>query len=207
MDFYTVKIQHSCPQNNFWSYNVPVCNSWKEPLTTHSMTCLFQDILFPYIREHLEDYLSTHWEEDECKQDVHLLKKQVKWFGVLKFELILIDSNIQRVQNYCRVLIHLTGMYMLPLLVHTVLYLFSSRFQNVNLLYDLAQEESVWSGLQSLLFFFFWGRCSRFDIPTRNMLSPDCLGRSKRTWNRIVRVPSMPWTRPSTPTRRRPLGK
>lgn len=40
--------------------------------------CLSQDILFPYIREHLEDYLSTHWEEDECKQDVHLLKKQVK---------------------------------------------------------------------------------------------------------------------------------
>lgn len=36
-----------------------------------------QDILFPYIKEHLEDYLSDHWEEDECKQDVHLLKKQV----------------------------------------------------------------------------------------------------------------------------------
>uniref|UniRef100_I3KE18 Enolase-phosphatase E1 n=2 Tax=Oreochromis niloticus TaxID=8128 RepID=I3KE18_ORENI len=36
-----------------------------------------KDILFPYIKEHLEDYLSTHWEEDECKQDVHLLKKQV----------------------------------------------------------------------------------------------------------------------------------
>nr|XP_057920943.1 enolase-phosphatase E1 [Doryrhamphus excisus] len=37
-----------------------------------------KDILFPYIREHLEDYLSTHWEEDECKQDVHLLKKQIE---------------------------------------------------------------------------------------------------------------------------------
>ncbi|MEQ2188271.1 Enolase-phosphatase E1, partial [Goodea atripinnis] len=36
------------------------------------------DILFPYIVEHLEDYLSTHWEEDECKQDVHLLKKQIE---------------------------------------------------------------------------------------------------------------------------------
>ncbi|XP_063066803.1 enolase-phosphatase E1 [Engraulis encrasicolus] len=35
-----------------------------------------KDILFPYIREHLEEYLSDHWEEDECKQDVHLLKKQ-----------------------------------------------------------------------------------------------------------------------------------
>lgn len=37
-----------------------------------------KDILFPYIREHLEDYLSDHWEEDECKQDVHLLKKQME---------------------------------------------------------------------------------------------------------------------------------
>lgn len=45
----------------------------------HLMTplCVIQDILFPYIREHLEEYLSNHWEEDECKQDVHLLKKQV----------------------------------------------------------------------------------------------------------------------------------
>lgn len=37
-----------------------------------------KDILFPYIREHLEDHLSSHWEEDECKQDVHLLKKQIE---------------------------------------------------------------------------------------------------------------------------------
>ncbi|KAG9353611.1 hypothetical protein AGOR_G00014940 [Albula goreensis] len=37
-----------------------------------------KDILFPYIKEHLEDYLSAHWEEDECKQDVHLLKKQAE---------------------------------------------------------------------------------------------------------------------------------
>ncbi|XP_015256863.1 PREDICTED: enolase-phosphatase E1 [Cyprinodon variegatus] len=37
-----------------------------------------KDILFPYIVEHLEDHLSKHWEEDECKQDVHLLKKQAK---------------------------------------------------------------------------------------------------------------------------------
>ncbi|XP_059401622.1 enolase-phosphatase E1-like [Carassius carassius] len=36
-----------------------------------------QDILFPYILENLEEYLSAHWEEDECKQDVHLLKKQL----------------------------------------------------------------------------------------------------------------------------------
>uniref|UniRef100_A0A672I3M4 Enolase-phosphatase 1 n=1 Tax=Salarias fasciatus TaxID=181472 RepID=A0A672I3M4_SALFA len=37
-----------------------------------------KDVLFPYIREHLEDHLSSHWEEDECKQDVHLLKKQIE---------------------------------------------------------------------------------------------------------------------------------
>lgn len=37
-----------------------------------------KDVLFPYIREHLEEHLSAHWEEDECKQDVHLLKKQME---------------------------------------------------------------------------------------------------------------------------------
>ncbi|TSS11533.1 Enolase-phosphatase E1 [Bagarius yarrelli] len=37
-----------------------------------------KDVLFPYIREHLEEYLSAHWEEDECKQDVQLLKKQTE---------------------------------------------------------------------------------------------------------------------------------
>lgn len=37
-----------------------------------------KDVLFPYIKEHLEDYLSAHWEEDECKQDVYLLKKQIE---------------------------------------------------------------------------------------------------------------------------------
>ncbi|XP_051971584.1 enolase-phosphatase E1-like isoform X1 [Xyrauchen texanus] len=35
-----------------------------------------KEILFPYVIENLEEYLSAHWEEDECKQDVHLLKKQ-----------------------------------------------------------------------------------------------------------------------------------
>lgn len=37
-----------------------------------------KDVLFPYIKEHLEEHLSAHWEEDECKQDVHLLKKQIE---------------------------------------------------------------------------------------------------------------------------------
>lgn len=35
-----------------------------------------KDVLFPYIKDNVEEYLSAHWEEDECKQDVHLLKKQ-----------------------------------------------------------------------------------------------------------------------------------
>ncbi|KAM9455411.1 enolase-phosphatase E1 [Clarias gariepinus] len=37
-----------------------------------------KDVLFPYIKEHLEEYLGAHWEEDECKQDVQLLKKQTE---------------------------------------------------------------------------------------------------------------------------------
>ncbi|KAL7982141.1 hypothetical protein Chor_001198 [Crotalus horridus] len=35
-----------------------------------------KDILFPYIRENIRDYLDTHWEEEECQQDVGLLRKQ-----------------------------------------------------------------------------------------------------------------------------------
>ncbi|XP_028830000.1 enolase-phosphatase E1 [Denticeps clupeoides] len=37
-----------------------------------------KDVLFPYIKEHLEEYLTDHWEEDECKQDVQQLKKQAE---------------------------------------------------------------------------------------------------------------------------------
>ncbi|KAF7701353.1 enolase-phosphatase E1 [Silurus meridionalis] len=37
-----------------------------------------KEVLFPYIKEHLEEYLGAHWEEDECKQDVQLLKKQTE---------------------------------------------------------------------------------------------------------------------------------
>lgn len=36
-----------------------------------------QDILFPYIEDHVKEYLQTHWEEEECQQDVSLLRKQV----------------------------------------------------------------------------------------------------------------------------------
>ncbi|KAG2466705.1 PGM5 protein, partial [Polypterus senegalus] len=36
------------------------------------------DILFPYVKDNVQDYLIAHWEEDECKQDVYLLKKQAE---------------------------------------------------------------------------------------------------------------------------------
>ncbi|XP_028661216.1 enolase-phosphatase E1 [Erpetoichthys calabaricus] len=37
-----------------------------------------KDILFPYVKDNVQDYLIAHWEEDECKQDVYLLKKQAE---------------------------------------------------------------------------------------------------------------------------------
>ncbi|XP_015192197.1 enolase-phosphatase E1 isoform X2 [Lepisosteus oculatus] len=37
-----------------------------------------KDILFPFIKDNVHEYLSAHWEEDECKQDVQLLKKQAE---------------------------------------------------------------------------------------------------------------------------------
>uniref|UniRef100_A0A8C5UL93 Enolase-phosphatase 1 n=1 Tax=Microcebus murinus TaxID=30608 RepID=A0A8C5UL93_MICMU len=37
-----------------------------------------QDILFPYIKENVKEYLQTHWEEEECQQDVSLLRKQAE---------------------------------------------------------------------------------------------------------------------------------
>ncbi|XP_032962665.1 enolase-phosphatase E1, partial [Rhinolophus ferrumequinum] len=36
------------------------------------------DILFPYIKENVKEYLQTHWEEEECQQDVNLLRKQAE---------------------------------------------------------------------------------------------------------------------------------
>ncbi|XP_055277648.1 enolase-phosphatase E1-like [Moschus berezovskii] len=35
-----------------------------------------KDILFPYVKENVKEYLKTHWEEEECQQDVNLLRKQ-----------------------------------------------------------------------------------------------------------------------------------
>ncbi|MBZ3889487.1 Enolase-phosphatase E1 [Sciurus carolinensis] len=37
-----------------------------------------KDILFPYIKEKVEEYLQTHWEEEECQQDVNLVRKQAE---------------------------------------------------------------------------------------------------------------------------------
>ncbi|XP_054583839.1 enolase-phosphatase E1 isoform X3 [Eptesicus fuscus] len=39
---------------------------------------ILQDILFPYIKENVKEYLQTHWEEEECQQDVSLLRKQAE---------------------------------------------------------------------------------------------------------------------------------
>ncbi|KAJ1218732.1 hypothetical protein NDU88_006309 [Pleurodeles waltl] len=37
-----------------------------------------KDILFPYIIENVESYLRAHWGEEECKDDVNLLRKQAE---------------------------------------------------------------------------------------------------------------------------------
>ncbi|ELW63903.1 Enolase-phosphatase E1 [Tupaia chinensis] len=37
-----------------------------------------KDILFPYIKENVKEYLQTHWGEEECQQDVYLLRKQAE---------------------------------------------------------------------------------------------------------------------------------
>ncbi|XP_070577617.1 enolase-phosphatase E1-like [Ptychodera flava] len=37
-----------------------------------------KDVLFPYIRENIEDYLKEHWDEEECQADVNELRKQAE---------------------------------------------------------------------------------------------------------------------------------
>ncbi|XP_002741374.1 enolase-phosphatase E1-like [Saccoglossus kowalevskii] len=37
-----------------------------------------KDVLFPYIREHLEKYIKTNWNEKDVKEDVDALRKQAK---------------------------------------------------------------------------------------------------------------------------------
>ena len=55
--------------------------------------CTFiQDILFPYVKENVEEYLQAHWEEEECQQDVRLLRKQV---GTLLFPCFCIPKGVR----------------------------------------------------------------------------------------------------------------
>ncbi|XP_039395246.1 enolase-phosphatase E1 isoform X2 [Mauremys reevesii] len=37
-----------------------------------------KDTLFPYIRDNVKEYLCAHWEEEECQQDISLLRKQAE---------------------------------------------------------------------------------------------------------------------------------
>ncbi|XP_020844058.1 enolase-phosphatase E1 isoform X2 [Phascolarctos cinereus] len=37
-----------------------------------------KDTLFSYIRENVKDYLHAHWDEEECREDVSLLRKQAE---------------------------------------------------------------------------------------------------------------------------------
>ncbi|KFP96448.1 Enolase-phosphatase E1, partial [Leptosomus discolor] len=37
-----------------------------------------QETLFPYIKDNVKEYLRAHWEEEECQQDVGLLRKQAQ---------------------------------------------------------------------------------------------------------------------------------
>uniref|UniRef100_A0A8C8RHN1 Enolase-phosphatase E1 n=1 Tax=Pelusios castaneus TaxID=367368 RepID=A0A8C8RHN1_9SAUR len=37
-----------------------------------------QDTLFPYIKDNVKEYLRMHWEEEECQEDVSLLRKQAE---------------------------------------------------------------------------------------------------------------------------------
>ncbi|NIG59369.1 enolase-phosphatase E1 [Pontoporia blainvillei] len=37
-----------------------------------------KDILFPYIKDNVKEYLQTHWEEEQCQQGINLLRKQAE---------------------------------------------------------------------------------------------------------------------------------
>ena len=45
---------------------------------TTTPVAFVKDILLPYIKENVKEYLQTHWEEEECQQDVNLLRKQAE---------------------------------------------------------------------------------------------------------------------------------
>lgn len=39
--------------------------------------CLFQDVLFPYIRANIKNHLEENWSSSELQDDVESLRKQV----------------------------------------------------------------------------------------------------------------------------------
>ncbi|HAA56631.1 MAG TPA: acireductone synthase [Myxococcales bacterium] len=43
--------------------------------TTTPITFVY-DVLFPYARSHMKDFLSTHWDEDTVQQDLQLIQQQ-----------------------------------------------------------------------------------------------------------------------------------
>ncbi|XP_015480738.1 enolase-phosphatase E1 isoform X1 [Parus major] len=49
------------------------------PGSAESLKChLFEETLFPYIKDNVKEYLRAHWEEEECQRDVGLLRKQAQ---------------------------------------------------------------------------------------------------------------------------------
>ncbi|XP_058694058.1 enolase-phosphatase E1 isoform X2 [Poecile atricapillus] len=49
------------------------------PGSAESLKChLFDETLFPYIKDNVKEYLRAHWEEEECQRDVGLLRKQAQ---------------------------------------------------------------------------------------------------------------------------------
>nr|BAE40540.1 unnamed protein product [Mus musculus] len=38
-----------------------------------------KDVLFPYIKENVKEYLQTHWEEEECQQMIQAVVDNVYW--------------------------------------------------------------------------------------------------------------------------------
>nr|XP_033710934.1 enolase-phosphatase E1-like [Tursiops truncatus] len=46
--------------------------------STTTPIAFVKDILFPYIKDNVKEYLQTHWEEEECQQGVNLLRKQAE---------------------------------------------------------------------------------------------------------------------------------
>jgi hypothetical protein len=37
------------------------------------------DVLFPYVRNHMVEFLEKHWDDAECQERIHDLRLQVGW--------------------------------------------------------------------------------------------------------------------------------